>query len=284
MAPIPGSKWLRTKSESKEMKDTLAAPGANISLVLGKYLTWAKLEPEKRILELETKKEPMKKRHFENVAGLKPPISKSFYEYLQTRRERMFGPSKTFFLKTQARLAINLGCESILENHISLHPLYGFPVLPGSAIKGVTRHYIMENDRASEAEITLVFGLSSGDAGPGVGEGQVVFLDAWPRTLDQFQSKLLELDIMTCHFQNYYRTKGRVDPSDTDNPNPVVFLVVKKDVEFQFSLGLSAWGRRSLQGAAAAALLDKVTGWMTEALKEYGIGAKTGSGYGWFAD
>ena len=44
-----------------------------------------------------------------------------------------------FDLWTDARLAIGLGSDSVLETAITLHRIYGFPIIPGSALKGLTR-------------------------------------------------------------------------------------------------------------------------------------------------
>ncbi|RME57088.1 MAG: type III-B CRISPR module RAMP protein Cmr6, partial [Deltaproteobacteria bacterium] len=48
---------------------------------------------------------------------------------------------RSFELRLEERLSIGFGTESALETGITLHRLYGMPYLPGSAIKGVTRHH-----------------------------------------------------------------------------------------------------------------------------------------------
>ncbi|MBI5445322.1 MAG: hypothetical protein HY900_29435, partial [Deltaproteobacteria bacterium] len=44
------------------------------------------------------------------------------------------------------RLTVGLGNEHPLENGVTLHRLYGVPFLPGSAIKGVTRARVLEEE------------------------------------------------------------------------------------------------------------------------------------------
>jgi len=44
-------------------------------------------------------------------------------------------------LKLKWRLAINLGATSVYETSVLLHRNYSIPYIPGSAIKGVTRHW-----------------------------------------------------------------------------------------------------------------------------------------------
>lgn len=46
---------------------------------------------------------------------------------------------KCFSLETQWRMVVGLGGPSVLETAMTLHHLYGFPVIPGSALKGLTR-------------------------------------------------------------------------------------------------------------------------------------------------
>lgn len=41
------------------------------------------------------------------------------------------------------RLIVGLGAESVLETGITLNKVYGVPVIPGSALKGLTRHYFL---------------------------------------------------------------------------------------------------------------------------------------------
>lgn len=42
-------------------------------------------------------------------------------------------------LHTASRLIVGLGSETTLEIHIRLHHSYGYPIIPGSALKGLTR-------------------------------------------------------------------------------------------------------------------------------------------------
>ena len=50
-------------------------------------------------------------------------------------------PERSFPLKTRSRLIIGLGGKGTLEMGITLHHLYGFPYIPGSALKGLARSY-----------------------------------------------------------------------------------------------------------------------------------------------
>ena len=43
----------------------------------------------------------------------------------------------------EARLAVGLGAASALETSITLHRVYGYPIIPGSSLKGLTRTYAL---------------------------------------------------------------------------------------------------------------------------------------------
>ncbi len=49
--------------------------------------------------------------------------------------------AKAFELETRSRLVVGLGDESVYETSIRLHRNYGVPYIPGSALKGVAKHY-----------------------------------------------------------------------------------------------------------------------------------------------
>ena len=47
--------------------------------------------------------------------------------------------AEPFYGYTENRLVIGLGTQSVLETSLTLHRIYGYPIIPGSALKGVTR-------------------------------------------------------------------------------------------------------------------------------------------------
>lgn len=97
--------------------------------------------------------------------------------------------------------------------------------------------------------------------------GEVIFLDALPASLAVNKKSLLELDVMNPHYGKYYQEKEA--PADSLAPVPVPFLAVRKDAQFKVRV-LSK----------EDSLLEEAYGWLTCALDELGIGAKTRAGYG----
>ena len=171
-----------------------------------------------------------------------------------------------FYGRTKGALTLHLSRANALENAgLALHPVYGFAWLPGTGLKGMTRAWVEtvwqsgESDqRAAKARIEQAFGTLDK-------AGRIIFHDAWP-----IQWPQLKRDILNSHHSDYYR-KGR-PPGDWENPNPVYFLTVAEDTEFEFAL--------SDRNSTDDGLLEHVAGWMCAALEDAGVGAKTAAGYG----
>lgn len=64
--------------------------------------------------------------------------------YLKKLHDKQGYLIESFRAQVMWRLVVGLGLPSPLETGITLHHLYGFPYLPGSAIKGVTRAWRMQ--------------------------------------------------------------------------------------------------------------------------------------------
>lgn len=161
------------------------------------------------------------------------------------------------------RFVVGLGAAHVLETGITLHRLFGLPIIPGSALKGAAKAYaqLVEGRTDDDPELVAVFGTTEQ-------AGSVIFFDAIPLEVPKFQ-----LDIMNPHYPNYYRTQGQNPPADWESPNPVFFLTV---TEKPYRFAIAA---RSEQGNR---LLDLAEKWLKGALTELGIGAKTSSDYGYW--
>lgn len=230
------------------------------------------------------------------LSGIKP-----LYEELKQRYRRAMETEGSVTLVTATRLIVWHGGESVLESSIALHYLYGFPIIPGSSIKGVTRHYLEEEYSGTQklSEITIfepssddpayarfiketylekfikrVFGESADSDKKS--EGEIVFMDAWPEDL----TGLLEVDVLNPHYKRYYETEAPQSPSDTLSPEPHYFLAVKKDKRFSFFIRYAGFVlNRQDKTLLKCAMLA-----MVNALKDYGIGGKTGASYGYFKE
>lgn len=269
---VPGVRYLNNDG----MKDIVNAAGAslNLSLLLNKYPWWFKNNgglsldsPEFRRLRVggngtEKKKRRYNEELFDAVAALSRRAPTNYEQLLE---RHCTAPDDfiytTFELQASTRLLIGMSALTVFETGITLHPWYGFPYLPASSIKGDLAHYC---DDYKGGQDPAIFGTQKR-------RGQVVFCDAWP--LPWNNQPLLFRDIMTSHYPAYYQ--GTLLPADTDKPNPVNMLAVKEMTKFRFCL-------RSKNGSQY--LLDKTVELLKETLQTVGIGAKTGSSYGYFKE
>ena len=193
-----------------------------------------------------------------------------------------------------SRMMVNhAGC--ILENAgMALHPLFSFPVIPGSALKGIARHHAWESWRQavldgnqSEAEslahkIARVFGFPTGDK---PSKEEVEKKDFIREYLDIFGDKLKfencsgSIDFIQAmpSDDRWKLTVDIVNPhggNDYTDPIPSFFLAVEKGASFTFILASNALAKDDDMDFARKHLM--------EGLSESGIGAKTAAGYGWF--
>lgn len=195
------------------------------------------------------------------------------------------GAKNVFSVK--GRLVIGLGSDSVLETGLTLHHTYGTPLIPGSALKGLAAHYCdrvwgLENP---EFKKTLLEEDEGGGQRKRPGKyfvelfgthedsGHIVFHDAWisPETL----GKALQLDVMTPHHGDYYSAPEKSNdspPTDYDDPNPVHFLSITGD----FLLALQC----DVPGEEGRKWVELSLELLRQALKDWGIGGKTSSGYG----
>ncbi len=135
-------------------------------------------------------------------------------------------------------------------------------------------------------------------------KGLLLFLDAYPVINENDQ--IFDLDIINVHYQRYYSDDtGQTPPGDWENPVPIVFLTVKKGTKFEFNVLFDKFraeeilkmDEEALQEVIPKDLLknfkdllsrlennleDEIKNLLEEALKNFGIGAKTRLGYGIF--
>ncbi len=181
------------------------------------------------------------------------------------------------------RLAAHLSRASTLENGaLCLHPLYGFPYLPGTGLKGLARAWAetLAAEEEQRPEDVLppasehrerIFGASAEHGGAGT----VLFLEAWPTRLPR-----LEVDIVNSHHKDYYAHRGHegghdYPPGDWEPPNPTYFLAVASGTTFRFAVAPRE-SRVCSKDVATARY------WLQQGLQDLGAGAKTAAGYGYF--
>lgn len=194
----------------------------------------------------------------------------------------------------RGRLAINLSDSLVQNAGICLDRHTGIPFIPGSAVKGVTRHVALAHLRAGDLSLAgfkAIFGTADadfkadgkcpGELSPYSGsvptdernqKGGVDFLSAYP--IDR--EPQIIVDISNVHRPDYYAS-GNVRDLRHEKPRPNTFPVVEVGARFAFCVVPDAI-------AVSPDLVVRVRAFLVEAITTHGIGAKTAAGYGWFKD
>ncbi|RKN33832.1 type III-B CRISPR module RAMP protein Cmr6 [Micromonospora musae] len=205
----------------------------------------------------------------------------------------------------QWRMTVGVGNRlNPYEIGLSLHGTYGWPIIPGSTIKGLTRAWARECgvDRDDPQRFDRIFGLpraqttadtdapasppeiDGGDSRGGGGggksavRGSVVFLDALPAGGPVSVTR----DVVTPHQQPYYDDEQRLAPGEHHQPIPSEFLVVDGGA---FAIDLVGPAGVPGSGTCTSATVDDdvtvASAWCAAAVDELGVGAKTSAGYGY---
>jgi CRISPR-associated protein Cmr6 len=191
-------------------------------------------------------------------------------------------------VRPQWRLAVGLGNRANAhEIGLALHGTYGWPVIPGSTLKGLTCAWALESG-AEVKRVAAILGLprvaEKADLdqphhavvsdGPRASMGTVRFLDALPAGAPVG----VRLDVLTPHVKPYYDAAARdaaaqqfQPPAEYHNPVPVQFLAVEQG---SFAVDLFGPVVEDVRQAAD---------WCAAALDEFGVGGKTSAGYGYLA-
>ena len=220
--------------------------------------------------------------------NVKPDYSKiPFGDFSERERIRInnlnlagFEKKELKNIKTDWRLVVGLGGGSVYETSMALHHIYGIPYIPGSAVKGVTRSWIIaevfnnsEEDALNNPSFIKIFGNQKH-------KGKVIFTDAFP-----IQAPEIKPDVMNPHFGDYYSGKkdknnNLIPPADYLNTGPIFFLTVE-NTSFNFYLIAKNKDKSVFNIEIGDFTIMK---WLKKALLEHGIGAKTAVGYGYFND
>ena len=179
----------------------------------------------------------------------------------------------TLTAKTVGPLAVGMGNPNPSENGLTLHHTYGVPVIPGAALKGLTRRALQRMPGLAPSVIATLLGDSS-ESGSAF-EGAVTFYDAW-LVPEGVGLRPLHPDTITVHHPDYYKSEGDDAPTDFDDPIPIPFLVVKPGAAFLIRLSIDP----AVGAAFAEQSLTLVKNALLWALKSEGVGGKTNAGYG----
>lgn len=221
---------------------------------------------------------------------------RAHHRFLIDLRKSFPDRAVTFAASLGGRLLINMA-GGVMENAgLSLDRLYGHPFIPGSAVKGITRHHALWQIRQEEdpqkqiqllRQALAIFGFSPPDL-----EANGDFLwavngaeEKLSSACQDFQTDTYKgtLAFLTAHpgdSQSLRIVAEVITPHHDNNPRPIFFPAVEAGGTFSFAL--IAQRTSHLEDLPPSSLLSRAQDWLTTALSQDGIGAKTGAGFGWF--
>src|SRR5205823_8655422 len=83
----------------------------------------------------------------------------------------------TFSARPHWRVIIGLGTNDLLEGGITLHPVFGFPIVPATALKGISRAYARWVLDTPEEEMDPLLGAADEERRI---RGDLLFLEGSP--------------------------------------------------------------------------------------------------------
>lgn len=223
-------------------------------------------------------------------------------QFLEQLKRSFAGRVAAFEATLGSRMMVNLAGGVVENAGIALDRCFGLPLIPGSAVKGITRVQALWEIHESEGQdrtrllrlALLLFGYGAhdlkGDFAWAAGKpacdrvvgaidateykGCACFLPAYA-----LAPPTLVVDMVNPHYRDYYRG-ARPHAEDNESPVPNYFPAVEAGSAFGFAVLLNRVP--GVLGANAAELLDQAKLWLERAVTCKGAGAKTAAGYGWF--
>ncbi|UOP04603.1 type III-B CRISPR module RAMP protein Cmr6 [Conchiformibius kuhniae] len=245
---------------------TKSCRDAHAGLLLQRGLQERENKQQRKVKQEENQK-LAKEKLLDRVASVSPS---EVYKLAFNRWVRATADENRFtFLCAEivGRLYIGLNSAGALETGICTQHSYGMPFLPGSSVKGAVRHYA-ENVGLPENICKVLFGGDDGDDGVA---GALVWHDAW--WIPVPSEKPFVGEVVTVHHQDYYRGKdGKTEADEMESPVPNQQIATQGSFYFVVEAG---------EGATAWAEFARQL--LGEMLAQQGMGAKTASGYGYFA-
>lgn len=274
----------------------LQNPGFNPGLILDKFIGWPAPAtslgrsaggvaggPTHRRWHLSERNKSFFLRNF-----VLEPLRQSFqrvlpHDALHTRRESLLTSLQTVghvvwkrTLGSTSKLALGSVHPSMLGGlSMPLARTLPHPFIPAESIRGLMRSYLRalanSGDVPAEQEaqqlLSVLFGSKDSP-------GALMVFDAIPLE----REIPITIDVQASHFGPWYR--GDEAPSDDHSVEERFFLVVRAGTTFSFALAVSF--HQLSRDLNAEELLAKAGAVLTRALREWGVGAKTASGYGRF--
>lgn len=136
-------------ADTARTREEKIAACENMSLILGRFI------PNEVIQNDDVPPPPGRNRSFEKwrsrwmqeVCDLFSTEQRSDWKQIliaqKERWDRRTKDAHSFKMQAQGRLLVGLGADTVLETGLTLQHVTGLPIIPGSALKGLCRSYIL---------------------------------------------------------------------------------------------------------------------------------------------
>lgn len=201
------------------------------------------------------------------------------YKQYQDMLSHVYGEAQMleFVMQTVSPLLVDYGGASVWESSLSVHRIYGVPIISGTSLKGVCAYVCHTFLGEQNSRFSMDGDFYTALFGNQKQAGYIEFHDAW--IIPESVSDALVQEIITPHHQAYNSQPPNhvklVAPRDDDDPVPHPFLAVVG--QFRFLLSCSSWQIAREQARQWLEIAEEI---MVFALGEHGIGSKTNAGYG----
>lgn len=243
----------------------------------------------------------------------------NFIKSISTRHDRSIEDLKSAGLSTDSfsstvnwRMIVGLGAAHPQETSMTLHHVYGIPYIPGSAIKGVTRHWFIlktfdELGITEFAQISCLENIFENSDDTSNNISKEVFRKKFAAKRNEpndiLYSFFTDRKDMIDLYRDMFGTQGNVGKVHFFDAYPVGEIRLKLDImnphypkyysgsepptdsqdpnPIKF-LTVEHTEFKFHIASKNPELLKKAKDYLIESLKEHGIGAKTAIGYGYF--
>ena len=324
---VPGAKQAPKYALDLLFDDEEDALTLNRSLLLYKGMAWWRYRDhlittvgditrgdDRRNVHRDDKKCTAKMDHVKAVCEVAFLPKDEHYQELLIRHRK--GEEVSRKAKATSPVLVGHTNQGPVETGLCLHPLWGFPIIPGSALKGLALSALLWKSGLLKEAIDK--GVDRADVDPRKpgslcpASGDCFFqkykeaFGTWrdlfgmaptkgltPKGLKDLASEGTEGGVifydawpsdpskcLRADVWTVHYPKYYQDkepwPGDDENPNPLPQIAVKKGTTFEFTVAPSP---RAKQGEE---LCDCALDYLMWGLENLGIGAKTSSGYGYF--
>ena len=290
---------------------------ANAGLVLDHYTQWQEDKGSYKRTEESNRRRWVLPLTSQPLNALLTALAPRWNAFLDSCSRQGYHVER-FAMIAESRVVVGLGAESVLETSIRLHRVYGFPFIPGSALKGLARAYALwelcdqlgmpaavmeelidEPDEERRKDRLRAF-QRDGTVPPSAPIFQMPGAEVEKRckaVRDVFGTMghaggviffdampaspsaiSFAVDVMNPHYSEYYQSKEPPPPADYLEPKPVFFLTIERGSQFLFAVGARPDATSNLEELRQ--WVSRARRWLQAGLRELGVGAKSTSGYG----